>query len=227
MKHNVLAIIPARGGSKGIHRKNICQIAGKPLLAYSIEHAQQTPAISRIIVSTDDPEIADIAKQYGAEVVWRPEVISNDTASSESALIHVLQHLQQNEDYQPDVVVFLQATSPIRQPDDIQNALEQFEAEQADSLLSVSPIHGFVWRKTGDQISSFSYDYRHRQRRQDAPQDFIENGSIYIFKPEILLEQKNRLGGKISLYVMNPLDSFQVDEPTDLTLIEKLLELRS
>lgn len=220
---NVLAIIPARGGSKGIPKKNIKPILGKPLLAYSIEQAWATPAVNRVIVSTDSADIAAVAEQYKAEVVLRPAEISGDKASSESALLHVLDYLRETEQYEPDLVVFLQATSPMRRPDDIQNAIETLQRENADSLLSVAPFHGFLWRRTSDSVMSFSYDYQHRQMRQDAPEDFVENGSIYVFKPQILRKYNNRLGGKIALYPMRPIDSFQIDEPDDIVLIEALM----
>lgn len=222
-----LALIPARGGSKGIPRKNIRLIAGKPLLAYSIEHAFQTPSISRVIVSTDDAEIGEVAAEFGAEVVWRPAEISGDSATSESALVHALDHLHTTDGYQADLVVFLQATSPLRQPTDLQNAIDKLHTEQADSLLSVGPIHGFVWRESVEGITSLNYDYAQRPRRQDiAHTDWLENGSFYLFKPWVLRQLNNRLGGKIALYPMHALDSFQVDEPGDLELMEYLLKIR-
>lgn len=220
---NVLAIIPARGGSKGIPGKNIRLICGKPLLAYSIEHARNAPSVTRIVVSTDDTAIARIAEAYGAEVVWRPESISGDTASSESALEHTLGYLRVTEQYVPDLVVFLQATSPLRKPDDVEQAIQTLLREQADSLLSTGPVHGFVWRITGDAPKSFSYDHAARPRRQDAPEDLIENGSIYVFKPWVLDQLHNRLGGKIAVHRMEPLYSFQIDEPADLALFEALI----
>ncbi len=223
---NVLAIIPARGGSKGIPRKNIQPLAGKPLLAYTIEHARATPAITRVVVSTDDAEIAAVAEQYGAEVIWRPAEISGDEATSESALLHALDHLRDSEGYEPDLVVFLQATSPLRQPDDIQKAIETLQQQSADSLLSVAPSHAFLWRLVDGQAGPVNYDYRQRPRRQERAPEYIENGSIYIFKPWVLREQSNRLGGKIALYVMDPLDSLQVDEPGDLALIEQVMASR-
>lgn len=222
-----VVVIPARGGSKGIPHKNIVSLSGKPLIAYSIEQARATSEITRIIVSTDDAIIAEVAQQYGAEVVWRPAEISDDKSSSESALLHVLNFLRDTKHYEPDLVVFLQATSPMRRPDDIQNALDTLKREEADSLLSVTPFHGFLWRKTSEGIDSFSYDYRSRQMRQDAPEDFVENGSIYIFKPDILRTHHNRLGGKIAVYPMRSLDSFQIDDPQDITLIERLMEPQS
>lgn len=223
---NILAIIPARGGSKGIPRKNLQPLAGKPLLAYTIEQARRTPAITRVVVSTDDAEIAAVAEQYGAEVIWRPAEISGDDAASESALVHALDHLRDTEGCEPDLVVFLQATSPLRQPDDIQKAIETLQQQGADSLFSAAPSHAFLWRLVDGQAEPVNYDYRQRPRRQERAPEYIENGSIYIFKPWVLREQSNRLGGKIALYVMGPLDSLQVDEPGDLALIEQVMASR-
>jgi len=220
----IIAIIPARGGSKGIPRKNVYLVAGKPLLAHSIEHALQTHAITRTIVSTDDDEIGTIASDYGAEVVWRPSDISGDSASSESALLHVLNHLQEVESYTPDLVVFLQATSPIRLKDDVKKAIEQFIIEDVDSMLSVNTFHVFVWRKDFSGVKALNYDSRYRPLRQNKPDDYIENGSFYIFKPWVLRQYNNRLGGKIALYHMQDMRSFfAVDEPGDIEIIEALM----
>jgi CMP-N,N'-diacetyllegionaminic acid synthase len=222
----VLAIIPARGGSKGITRKNVRTFLGKPLLAHSIEHARAAPSVSRIIVSTDAAEIADVSRSWGAEVIWRPEELSGDRASSESAVAHVLDTLSVTENYEPDLVVFLQATSPLRGPNEVQSAIEMLEREGADALFSGAPVHGFLWRKVENNVSSVSMDYRRRLRRQDIGEDFIENGSIYVFKPWVLRQHNNRLGGKIVLFPQDPLSIFQIDEPGDLELIERLAPLR-
>lgn len=226
MTRKTLAIIPARGGSKGIPRKNLRPLAGLPLIAYSILQARRSPAVSRVVVSTDDPEIARVSMAFGAEVVERPAELAVDTATSESALLHTLEELERREGYRPELVVFLQATSPLRRSNDIEKAVLQLVAEDADSLFSACPVHGFLWRRT-ETLSSVSYDYRQRQRRQDLGTELLENGSIYVFKPRVLLEQANRLGGRITAYEMDPLDSFQVDEPRDLALLEGLLQLRA
>jgi YrbI family 3-deoxy-D-manno-octulosonate 8-phosphate phosphatase len=238
-RRGCVAIIPARGGSKGIPRKNIQPVAGRPLLAYTIEHALCTPEIARVIVSTDDEEIALLATECGAEVILRPSAISGDAATSESALLHVLDVLRESEGYEPELVVFLQATSPLRAPDDTTRCIETLIAEEADSLFSACPVHGFVWRREregagvgvgveveGGEPHSLSYDYRHRPRRQDAPEDLIENGSIYVFRPSVLREGGSRLGGRIAVHLMDPVNSFQVDEPADLRLMELLLATR-
>ncbi len=222
----ILALIPARGGSKGIPRKNLVQLAGRPLLAHSIEQARATPGIDLIVVSTDDDEIARCATEWGAEVVRRPAALGSDTASSESALHHALDELKETRGYEPDLVVFLQATSPARRPGDIRQAIETLDAEAADSLFSACTVHGFVWRQQGDALDALTYDHSQRPRRQDIGEDLLENGSIYLFKPEILRNHDNRLGGKVAVHRMDPLDSFQIDEPADLELFERLMELR-
>lgn len=222
----VLCVIPARGGSKGIPRKNIITIGGKPLIYYTIKAAQETDSIDKIIVSTDNKEIADIAKSYGAQIIRRPRSISGDTASSESAIMHSLQFLENEENYIPDLVVFLQATSPIRQLDDIQNGINHFIDGKFDSLFSAYPLNGFVWRVNKRNVCSLNYDFKNRPRRQNAPIDIIENGSIYIFKPLVLKKYHNRLGGKIGVYIMHSLDSFQIDDNEEITIIEKLLSIR-
>jgi N-acylneuraminate cytidylyltransferase len=203
-------------------------VGGKPLLAWSIEQARQTPRVSRVFVSTDSAEIAAIAREYSAEVIERPPEISGDTASSESCLAHALDYLKAKENLEPDLVVFLQPTSPLRETDDIQKAIETLEREEADSLFSACRTEGFLWRVEKDGTPrSFSYDHQNRPRRQDAPEDLIENGSIYIFKPCVLRRFNNRLGEKVSVYRMPALNSFQIDEPADLDLIEHLMSFRN
>src|SRR4030042_5620005 len=132
-KPNIIAIIPARGGSKGIPQKNLKLLAGKPLVAHTIEHALQARHVSRTVVSTDDTKIAQVAQQYKAEVVMRPAELATDTTISELALLHVLSLLEQTEGYAPSLVILLQATSPLREPDDIDNAIDTLHAANADS----------------------------------------------------------------------------------------------
>jgi YrbI family 3-deoxy-D-manno-octulosonate 8-phosphate phosphatase len=220
---NCVAVIPARGGSKGIPRKNLCPLRGKPLLAYTIEHAKAAPSVDRVVVSTDDTEIADVANRFGAEVVRRPAEISGDDASSESAVLHALDELRKGDGYDPELVLLLQATSPIRDRTDVQRAIDQLIDERADSLFSACPLHGFVWRRQPGSVISLSYDYRARRPRQQSPEDFLENGSIYVTRTELLRATGNRLGGRIVVYPMLPLQSLQVDEAADLVAIERLL----
>jgi YrbI family 3-deoxy-D-manno-octulosonate 8-phosphate phosphatase len=218
-----IAIIPARGGSRGIPRKNLRSVCGKPLLAYTIEHAKATPSIDRVVVSTDDVEIGTVAARYGAEVIWRPGEISGDRAPSEAALLHALDELAARDGYRPDLVVMLQATSPLRRPDDTERAIATLLEEGADSLFSACRVHGFLWHRDEQGLSSVAYDYRDRRMRQDGPEDLLENGSIYVTRHDLLRATSNRLGGRIAVHRMHVLDSFQVDDPADLALMERLL----
>lgn len=217
---SVLAIIPARGGSKGIPGKNVRIVAGKPLLAHSILQARQAPSIDRVVVSTDDAEIGRVAEEYGADVVWRPAEISNDTATSESALRHVLDEESRQGRPDPDLVVFLQGTSPVRAEDDIDRAIETLRREGADSLVSVVPFHVFIWRRNADTAWPIDYDPRSRPRRQDRDPEYMENGSIYVFKPWVLRTFDSRLGGKIALHVMDDWSFVDINDERDLELCE-------
>lgn len=217
----IIAIIPARGGSEGIPGKNIKVLHGKPLIAYTIESALNTDEIDHVYVSTDNADIAAVSRQYGAQVIDRPADISGAKASSEAALLHALNKVDGNV----ELVVFLQATSPMRRNDDISRAIQQLRQENADSLFSANEVHGFVWRLQPEGAQSFTFDYRNRQMRQDAPTDVIENGSIYVFKPHILHQHNNRLGGKIAVYIMDSIYSFQIDTLPDFTLIEALMTI--
>lgn len=222
----ILAIIPARGGSKGIPGKNLRFLAGRPLLVHTLEHVQEAKSVQRVVVSTDDAAIAEVALAHGAEAIDRPAELASDTASSESALLHVLQHVLREENYRPDLVVFLQCTSPIRRPHDIDEAIACLIREDADSLLSVVPFHGFFWQRDGEKVRAVNYDYKNRPRRQDRAPEYRENGSIYVFKPSILERQGCRLGGKIAFYEMDARSSVDIDTPTDLEYCEWLLSRR-
>ena len=220
---NIIAIIPARGGSKRVPRKNIIPLGGKPLIAYSIEHAKRSKLVSRIFVSTDDDEISCISEKYGAEVIRRPAEISGDISSSESALIHTLNYLKTKNRLEPDLIVFLQCTSPLRDKNDIDNAINTFIQEGADSLFSAFRFNKYIWQRKDGSVSPINYDYHHRWREQEFPYQVQENGSIYIMKPWILEKCKNRLGGKIAIYEMDALSSLQVDEYEDISLCECIL----
>lgn len=220
---NVLAIIPARGGSKAIPGKNIVDFHGKPMLAWSVEHALNSRRITRIVVSTDDPAIERVARDAGAEIIHRPAELSGDTASSESALVHVLDSLESTEGYVPDLVVFLQATSPLRGRDDLDQAIAKLEAEDADSLVSVGPFHGFLWEVTSEHARPLTYDPVHRPRRQDIKAEYLaENGSFFVFKTSILRRHNSRLGGKVTVFKQRLVDSFEINEPEDLEFLRQM-----
>ncbi len=215
---NIIAIIPARGGSKGLPGKNIREFAGRPLIVHSIEHALNTPQIDTVYVSTDDSEIARISKNSGAVVIDRPAGISGDTATTESAIEHALSVMNPN----PDIVVLLQPTSPARPDNAVRDALKKFTEGNYDSLLSISPTHRFFWKVDGD-VAVAEYDYLNRPRRQDIkPEDirYVENGSLYIFTYSHFLKYKNRLGGKIGYVIFPEEYSGEIDSQADFSSLE-------
>lgn len=223
----IVAIIPARGGSKRIPQKNIYLLGGKPLIAYTIEHAKQSKFISRVIVSTDDENVRKVSKEYGAEIIDRPKDLATDIATSESVLLHVLEWLEKGEKYSPDLVVFLQCTSPLRKKDDIDNAITTLINKGGDSLFSAFRFTKYVWALDGEDVLSINFDYkRPRWREQDFPPQFQENGSIYVIKPWVLKELNSRFGGKVVIHEMDYLDSFQIDSYEDIELCEYLLKRR-
>ncbi len=218
------AIIPARGGSKGIPRKNARLLAGKPLLAHAIDSALRARRVDRVVVSTDDPEIAAVARQYGAEVVRRPEEISQDTSASELALIHVLDELQQTEDYEPDLVVFLQCTSPLTRPEDIEGTIQTLLEAQADSALAVTPFHYFLWRrdKRGDAFG-VNHDPRVRPLRQEREPQYRETGAVYVMRAKGFRKAGHRFFGKTVLFETPPERSLEIDEPLDFLISEVMM----
>ena len=223
-----LAVIPARGGSKGIPGKNIKVLCGKPLIAWSIEAALNSKAVDRVVVSTDCEEIAKISRNFGAETPFlRPSEIAGDTATTESALLHCTAWLKEHDGYTPNYVTLLQATSPIRSFDSIDRAFELLTKSAADSLLSVSEFWHFLWESK--DTPKASYDYTARPRRQDidpANVKFKETGSIYISKASALELSGNRLSGGLVLYEMSEEESFEIDTDLDWLVVEAILKAR-
>ncbi|BAE48895.1 cytidylyltransferase domain-containing protein [Paramagnetospirillum magneticum] len=219
-----VAIIPARGGSKGILRKNLREVGGAPLVVHTIRQALESSSVDRVYVSTDDTEIRDVSQAAGAHVIHRPVDISGDTISSEAVIHHALPVMRQEGDF--DLVVFLQATAPLRAKGDIDGAVATLVREEADSLLSVSRSHRFLWRQGTQGPEAINYDPAHRPRRQDLEAQFVENGSIYVFKPWVLERYDNRLGGRIALYEMTASAAFDIDDEIDLAVIDLLMTRR-
>ncbi|MCH7674594.1 acylneuraminate cytidylyltransferase family protein [candidate division KSB1 bacterium] len=224
---SVLAIIPARGGSKEIPRKNVRLLAGKPLISRTIKCAQLAESVNRIVVSTDDPEIADISKQNGAEIIWRPANISDDSSSSEMALLHSLEYLQNQENFQPEILVFLQCTSPLTLPEDIDGTVNVLLKANADSAFAATPFHYFLWThdKEGNPVG-INHDQKVRLLRQNREPQFLETGAVYSMRAEGFKKVQHRFFGKIAIYVMPPDRCFEIDEPVDFIIAENLLKHR-
>ena len=220
-----IAVIPARGGSKGLVNKNIHPVGGLPLLAWTVLQARHSALVDRVFVTTNDQAIADVAREYGVEVIERPEEISGDKATSEAAIGHALEVVARDHGLVPDTVVFLQATSPLRLPGDIDRAIEVFRREGADSLISVTKADDLtIWERRNDGWNSVNFDYRNRGMRQDRPAQYIENGSIYIFTPEVLKRLNNRIGEKLTAYTMEFWQTWEIDTIEEVDLVEYYLK---
>jgi N-acylneuraminate cytidylyltransferase len=223
---SIIAIIPARGGSKGIPRKNIKMIAGKPLIAHTIECAKKASCIDYVFVSTDDKEIAEISKKYGAIVIMRPAEISGDTASSEAALLYTLNRLRVDE-YYPDITVFLQCTSPLTSPEDIEEVVKLVKNPHIDCAFAVASFHHFIWSHDVDgNVIEINHDKNVRQMRQDRHSNYIETGAIYAMKTEGFRNARHRFFGNLAMYRMPQERSIEIDTPTDFEIAEMLIRKR-
>lgn len=221
---STVAIIPARGGSKGIPRKNLIDICGKPLIAWSILQARQARHVDSVWVTSDDDEILAVAESYGARPIRRPAAISGDQASSESAWLHALDAIEA-QGVGIGLVLAMQATSPLRESSDLDGGVLALREKGYDSLLSVTEVEDFfTWRIGADGgAESVNYDYRNRKRRQQIEKRYLENGSFYVFRPEQLRRDNNRLGGRIGLFVMGRHKMFQIDNPEDIDLCAAIM----
>ena len=222
---HIVAIILARGGSKGIPGKNIINFCGKPLLVWTIEQLKQVKEIDSIWVSSDSEQILSVARDYGTYTICRPDEISGDKATSESGWLHALDYIEE-ETGTVNVVVAPQVTSPLREPNDVKNGLSVFYEGQYDSLFSACEVEDFfLWKMSpGGELISLNYDYKNRKRRQDITRQYLENGSFYIFKPDILRKYNNRLGGKIGAVKMDIWKMFEIDTMEDLRICEALMK---
>jgi len=218
-----IAIIPARAGSKGLKNKNTYPILNKPLIQWTLEQCKESRLLDDIFISTDDEQIINLSIPFGFKTINRPASLCNDDSTSESALIHSLEVIKEKYNITPEIIVFLQATSPLRKKDDIDNAINYFIEQKADSLFSATKISDLtIWQKS-NTWESINFDYNNRKRRQDMPINYIENGSIYIFKPKILKQNNNRLGGKIVSYEMDFWQTWEIDSILEADLIEYYL----
>lgn len=222
------AIIPARGGSKGIPGKNVRIVGGKPMIAHTIEAARAAERVDRVFVSTDDAEIARVAREWGAEVVERPAELATDTASSESALLHTLAELEASEGYRPELLVFLQCTSPLTTSGDIDGTVAALVDEEADTSLAVTPFHYFVWKHgAGGDVVGVNHDKSVRPMRQEREAQWLETGAVYVMRAEGFKEAKHRFFGKTALFEMPADRVAEIDEPEDLARVEARMAVLS
>ena len=223
----VLGLIPARGGSKGVPRKNIRLLNGKPLLAYTAEAARQAKTLSRTILSTEDEEIAGIGKFYGLDVPFmRPLELAQDTTPSLEVVRHTLLTLKDaGENF--DAVCLLQPTNPLRRAEDIDACVGLFIESNADSVISVLPVpHEYnprwvFWQNGEGRMSLSTGDTEIIPRRQDLPPAFHRDGSVYVSRSEIIIDRQSLYGEKILGYEMLPEFSANIDTEEDWMAVEK------
>ncbi|GHH12754.1 N-acylneuraminate cytidylyltransferase [Streptomyces lanatus] len=232
----VLAVIPARGGSKGVPAKNLMPVGGVPLVARAVRECRASRLVTDVVVSTDDQGIAAAARQAGAEVVLRPAAIAGDTATSEAAVLHAMDAHEALHGAKVDVVLLVQCTSPFIIREDLDGVVKAIVANNADTALTVAPFHGFVWRHGDDEpteaeraASGGGYGVNHdksfRPRRQDRPQDFLETGAAYAMAADGFREHKHRFFGRTELVRTDPARVLEIDDPHDLARARALAPL--
>jgi CMP-N,N'-diacetyllegionaminic acid synthase len=229
-RSNCLAIIPARGGSKGLPNKNILPLGGKPLIAHTIEAARAAHCIQRIVVSTENPEIAEIARCHGADVPFlRPAELARDETPTLPVMQHVVTQLTVTEGWQPEIIVLLQPTSPLRQPEDIDRGVTLLEETGADSVVSVClSEHHPAWMKRieSGRVLPFLDNAPVYNRRQDLPPVYRLNGAIYVTRRRVLQDENVILGCDTRALIMDPESSVDIDSALDLKLASLILQER-
>lgn len=225
-RNTILCVIPARGGSKGLPGKNIKQIAGKPLIAYSIEQARQSRYIDRVIVSTDDRRIAGISKFYGAEVPFmRPKELAGDEVGMIDVLLHAMEWAEVKERYSFDILVLLHVTTPLRSVEDIDKSIELLVDKDAQNVFSVTearrnPYFNMVEVSKGGFVSlAKKGNYK---TRQSAPKVYDMNSSIYVWWKDVLKKEKKTILAGTHIYIMPKERSVDIDDAIDLRIAEAL-----
>ncbi|MFD4558777.1 cytidylyltransferase domain-containing protein [Streptomyces sp. NPDC058469] len=248
----VLAVIPARGGSKGVPAKNLAPVGGVPLVARAVRECRASRLVTDVVVSTDDQAIAAAARQAGAEVVLRPAAIAGDTATSEAAVLHAMDAHEALHGSAVDVVLLVQCTSPFIVREDVDGIVDAIVANGADTAHTVAPFHGFVWRDADDEatpvvkpartdevggdtkvansaVASGGYGVNHdksfRPRRQDRPQDFLETGAVYGMDAAGFRKAGHRFFGRTELVRTDPARVLEIDDPHELARARALAPL--
>jgi CMP-N,N'-diacetyllegionaminic acid synthase len=228
--NNILCTICARGGSKGVKNKNIKELNGKPLIAYTIEQAKASQLFEHIVVSTDSDDIADIAKQFGAEVFFkRSKQLASDTAGKLDVIRDAFVRSENYYNKKFDYLIDLDATSPLRDVEDIINAFKQFKKNKNDNLITAmpsrrSPYFNLVEQDKNGKVYLSKIVDSTIVRRQDAPKSYDMNASIYIWKRDIILNEKNLFLENTGLYVMPEERSIDIDTPLDYKFVEFIMK---
>jgi len=226
---SAIVVIPARGGSQGVPLKNLQRVDGVTLVGRAVQAALAAPSVDLVVVSTDHDEIAAEARAHGARVVARPAEIAGNTASSESAMLHVLDVVEAGGGSEParalpPVTVLLQATSPFIDPADLDAAIVRVATGDKDVVIAVSETHDFQWRMDGDDATPVGHTTDFRPRRQDRAPHFRETGAFYAMRTDGFRERKVRFFGEIGLQPLAPEWSIEIDEPRDLWLARQLVD---
>ncbi|WP_051839764.1 acylneuraminate cytidylyltransferase [Streptomyces sp. NRRL F-5126] len=226
----VLAVIPARGGSKGVPAKNLARVGGVPLVVRAVRACRASREVTDVVVSTDDPAIADAARAAGAEVVTRPPAIAGDTATSEAAVAHAMDAFENAHATPVDVVLLVQCTSPFLTAEDVDGVAAAITTDGADTALTVAPTHGFVWREAGTPEAGadgygVNHDKANRPRRQDRPREYLETGAAYAMRADGFRAAGHRFFGRTQLVVTDPARVLEIDEPQDLARARALAPL--
>ncbi|MEU3412297.1 MULTISPECIES: N-acylneuraminate cytidylyltransferase [unclassified Streptomyces] len=224
----VLAVIPARGGSKGVPAKNLAPVGGVPLVARAVRECRATRLVTDVVVSTDDQAIAAAAREAGAEVVLRPAAIAGDTATSEAAVRHAMDTHEALHGAAVDAVLLVQCTSPFLLREDIDGVAAAVVEHGADTAVTVAPFHGFVWRDGDTEAeggAGVNHDKSYRPRRQDRPQDFLETGAAYAMDAAGFRAHGHRFFGRTELVRTDPARVLEIDDPHDLARARALAPL--
>jgi CMP-N-acetylneuraminic acid synthetase len=226
MSKEIIALIPARGGSKGFPRKNIAMLSGKPLISYSIQSAQKANLVSRVIVSTEDAEIAEVSRRYDSEVMDRPVELAQDDTPTMSVIIWVLNQLE-TEGYFADAIVLLQPTTPLRTSQDIDAAIQLYTESDCQSVVSICRMeHSPYWSfkvENGFMKPLLGKKYL-SMRRQSLPKIYLPNGALFISSPKVLYRIKSFYTPRTVPYIMPSERSIDIDSEKDLWLAETILQ---
>lgn len=228
---HILGIIPARGGSKVVPRKNLVPLIEKPLIAFTIEEARKVSSITRLIVSTDDSEIAMTSRQYGAETPFlRPESLAADDTPVAPVACHAVRFFEERENWSPDAIMVLQPTSPLRTSQDIEGAVNRFVRLRPDTLVSVCTVRehpAWMWQPYGDFLVPYSgWDFQEKGR-QSLPVLYRETGAIYLVAKEVLMKRQSLYGSRILAYETDAQSAVDINDEHDFQLAEYLLRRKA